>query len=520
MKKAVFLTLLLLAFACETRPPQEMPAPVRQKPAKPVESAEVKPSPGDKVRPMRAAGSYYPADAGTLRNMVESYISSAGKIEVPNRPLALIAPHAGYVFSGPVAGFSYATVKGLSYDTVVVIGSHTRDRLASVLDLDYYQTPLGYVKVDRDVVKKLLAKPAFNYMPQRHAEHAIEVHVPFLQVALSGNFKIVAIAANYPDPAFVKKVAQDLSEALKGKKVLLIASTDLSHYPPAGKAKEIDGKIMEAWKTLNGGYILKREDALMKEYARVPNLGCVACGGTAVAIVVETSKLLGSTSITLLKYANSGDVPAGNKNEVVGYGAAVITGKEKKEKMEGISKESQQYLLHVAREAIASAVTGKEMPDFEAKSEELKAKRGVFVTLNKKGALRGCIGCFTSDQELPATVARMAVSSATDDPRFAEVAPQEMSEIKIKISILSEPKKVDSAEDVVIGRDGIWVRDPKTGRGGTYLPEVAVELGWDRETFLTDCCLHKVPGGLPGDAWKTGRAEIYTYTTQVFGEEE
>lgn len=521
MKRVLPLVMLIFICGCESQPAQgpqtiTVKESAQQKPEA-AQTKAVRPAVGDTVRPMAAAGRFYPADALVLRSTVEGYIGSAGKVEVTGEVVALIAPHAGYVFSGPVAGYSYAVVEGKSFDTVVVVGGHSPGAKASVLDLDYYQTPLGHVKMDREAAKALLGKREFSYEPARHGEHAIEVQVPFLQVALQGNFKIVVVAATNCDIGFVKRVAKALAETLKGRKVLLVASTDLSHYPPYDSAKVVDGKIMEEWKTLDGARIVKREEALMLEYAQVPNLGCVMCGKAAVAIVVEAAKLLGADSIDLLKYANSGDVPAGSKDGVVGYGAATIYKKGKKAESGELSKEAQKCLLKVARDAITAAVNKLDVFWDKATSEELKAKRGVFVTLYKNGRLRGCIGCFASDGDLPSTVAKYAALSATRDSRFRPVRPEEMSQIKIKISVLSEPKKVKSVDEIVVGRHGIWIRDPKSGRGGTYLPEVATEMGWDRDTFLTDCCIHKAH--LPGDAWKKEQVDIYTYTTQVFGED-
>ncbi len=270
------------------------------------------------------AGRFYPADAGELRNAVERYIADAGDVKIAGKAIALVSPHAGYVFSGPVAGYAYAAVKDESFDTVVVVGSHMPAKGASVLDVDYYQTPLGNVRVDEEVVKRLLERPQFSFDPRRHGEHVIETQVPFLQVALKENFSIVAVALTDTEAEFVQEAALALAETLKGRKMLLVASTDLTHYPPYQDAKEIDGKILETLKTLDGDKILRREEELMREYARVRNLECVMCGKAAVAVVVETAKLLGADALEVLTYANSGDVPVGGKDSVVGYGAAVI----------------------------------------------------------------------------------------------------------------------------------------------------------------------------------------------------
>jgi len=513
MRWAIVLAAAFLIVGCESQ--QEDAAEQSAATAKTVKSPE--PKPGESVRKMFAAGRFYPAEAAKLSKEVKKHISSAGKVKIPGRTVALVAPHASLVYSGHVAGHAYASVAGKSYDTVVILGSHAPGEGVSILDVDWYKTPFGYVKVDRETVKKLLEHTYYDYEPGRHRDHAIEIQVPFLQEALKPGFKIIALATNDACADFAHKIGHDLAHALEGKKVLLVASTDLSHYPPYESAKEIDGKIIDSWKELDGLFVVEREKSLMKEYAGTRELHCVMCGKAAVAIAIEAAKHLGADSIDILKYANSGDIPQGDKKEVVGYAAAAIYKKEDKvEKTVELSKEAQDYLLKVARSAIAEATGGQKAPEIEEESEELKAKLGVFVTLYKNGALRGCIGCFESDKTLPRTVAKYAVFSAMNDTRFDRMKAAELKDIKIKISVLSAPGKIDSTDEIEIGKHGIWICDPDSGRSGTYLPEVATEMNWNKEQFLTSCCRDKA--GLPGDCWKKGNVEIYTYTTQIFGE--
>jgi AmmeMemoRadiSam system protein B/AmmeMemoRadiSam system protein A len=512
MRLIAILSLLFIVLGCESQPQQEPDT----KPAQVVDDG--KPKPGDKIRPMAVAGQFYPAGESELRKAVEGYMAKAGEIKVQGRPVALFAPHAGYKWSGPVAGYAYAAVKGKSYDTVVVIGGHMPGEGVSVLDVDYYQTPLGYVKVDKEVVKELLELSYFDYAPARHVkEWAMETQVPFLQVALKKGFRIVSLAVNDSSCDFAHKIAYDLAHALEGKNVLIIGSTDLTHYPPYKVSKEIDAKMTESWKTLDVKKILEREEELSGEYAdalrRGDDEGCAMCGRAPVAIAVELAKLLDADSIDVLNVANSGDAKPENRDWVVGYGSAAVYEKLAPGEVSGCAR---RFLLKVAREAITAVVTGGKEPQVRANNDELEAKRGIFVTLMKNGDLRGCVGCFFSEEELPQTIATYALMAATRDNRFNPVQAKELSQIKIKISILSAPWKAKSVDEVVVGKHGIWVRDPKTGMGGTYLPEVATEQGWNREKFLSHCCGEKA--GLPADAWKTGKADIYIYTTQVFGE--
>ena len=181
------------------------------------------------------------------------------------------------------------------------------------------------------------------------------------------------------------------------------------------------------------------------------------------------------------------------------------------------SEAEKKKLFAIARESIASALKGETLPDFSVDEPHLLLQRGVFVTLTNGGCLRGCIGHFGAEYPLHEIVSRMTVAAATQDYRFSlnPVTLGEMDEIDIKISILSEMKKVNSIEEIEVGKHGIWIR--QGGRGGTYLPEVATEMGWDRVEFVEHCCVEKA--GLPRDAWKKG-AEIYIYSSQILSERD
>ena len=167
-----------------------------------------------------------------------------------------------------------------------------------------------------------------------------------------------------------------------------------------------------------------------------------------------------------------------------------------------------------AREAIASYLNDSTIPEFEPRFEVMKERRGVFVTLNKHGMLRGCIGHHESDVPLHKLVPEMAVAAAFRDPRFPQLTRSELDDIKIKISVyLSNVYKIESIDEFEMGRHGIIMH--KNGRGATYLPEVPIEAGWrSKEEELRSLCRK---AGLPSDAWKEG-AEFYVYETQVFGE--
>jgi AmmeMemoRadiSam system protein A len=176
------------------------------------------------------------------------------------------------------------------------------------------------------------------------------------------------------------------------------------------------------------------------------------------------------------------------------------------------SKEEKEKLFQIATESIESALQKKSPPQFEVDEANLLLKRGVFVTLTNRGRLRGCIGHFGADYPIYVIVSRMAMAASTEDYRFHmnPITLEEMPEIEIKISILSDMKKIDSIDEIEVGKHGIWIKQGM--RGGTYLPEVATEMKWNKTEFLEHCCVEKA--GLPRDAWKKD-AEVYIYSSQI-----
>ncbi len=178
-----------------------------------------------------------------------------------------------------------------------------------------------------------------------------------------------------------------------------------------------------------------------------------------------------------------------------------------------LTEDQQQVLLKLARDTIEQWVTRQTLPDLPTDAPVFAEPRAVFVTLHKHGQLRGCIGTLEAREPLAAAVRSSAVSAATQDPRFPPVSPAEMDDLEIEVSVLSPLRKVESAEDIEVGTHGVMVS--QGARRGVFLPQVAPEQGWDRETMLNLLCAHKA--GLPADAWRHG-ADLYVFTTQVFGE--
>lgn len=270
------------------------------------------------------AGQFYPADAETLAAMVDGYL--AGGTPGDDHPLALIVPHAGYIYSGGVAGAAYAAVRGQHYDAVVLIGQNHYIRGftgVAVYPGGAWETPLGTAPVDAALAQAILeANPAFESDPARHAQdHNLEVQVPFLQRALPG-VPIVPILIGYPLPENAPALIAALAQILPGRDVLLVASSDLSHYPAYDDAERVDRVTLAAIASLDADRLRREVGGLMAQ--GVPNLVTACCGEEAIVVVMETARRLGADRAEVLRYANSGDVPQGERGKVVGYGAVKI----------------------------------------------------------------------------------------------------------------------------------------------------------------------------------------------------
>ncbi len=479
------------------------------------------------IREPAVAGTFYPARAQDLKKMVNGFLEQVNPMELNGELIALVVPHAGFVFSGYVAAHSYRQLEGKEFDTIILIGDSHRVRFPGVSIGNYsaYRTPLGDVKVDRILAERLINEnEKIRFLPQAHKrEHSLEVQLPFLQTVLK-DFKIVPIIMGERSLETCKILRDALIEHTKGKNVLFIASTDLSHFHPYEKAIEIDRRAILAMGKLDGELLF--EGLQRGEYE--------LCGGAATVTTMLIAEKLGADQVTLLKYANSGDVPFGDKSRVVGYAAMAITAPRQElaepatepvrdvppespgiETFEPLSEEVQKLLLQFARQAIQGyAVTGA-TPKFSPEEQEiLNEKRGVFVTIYKDGRLRGCIGTHESDKPLYQLVPEMAIAAAFFDRRFPKLRQEEIKNIKIELSVyLSGLVKIDDVSQYEVGKHGIIMR--KGQHGATFLPHVPLQQGWDREETLEQLCRK---AGLAPGSWRDEDVEFYIYATQVFGE--
>ena len=481
----------------------------------------------EKIRRAVAAGQYYPSDEKDLSIVIDDYLEQA-TVNNPaasfrQAPQVLIAPHAGYVYSGRVAAFGFRALLGGNFERAVIIGrSHQAYFNGVAVDSnDVWQTPLGDVAIDKDFIAKLRNSSSMvkiNSQPHQ-GEHSLEVILPFLQKVLVNNFKIVPLL--FGDDEFTN--AQWLGEALAkiiDDKTAVVISSDLSHYPEHKAANDLDRETIKAILTGDPAAFQLRAASLpnLKQSSEVVTLACAESAIMAGMVLAQKLAL----KPRLLKYANSGDYFSETRDRAVGYAAIAFfraEGRSEPPPSEGrssfLSQNEQRAALQIARKILAGAFDEK---DYHLPSDLPKIfqeKRGVFVTLKKQGGLRGCIGNFTPDIGLAQNIQEMAEAAAFSDPRFTPLTENELKDIEIEISVLSPMRKIANPGIIEVGKHGVYVK--KGSRSGVYLPQVATEMGWSKEQFLNSLCEEKA--GLPKDCWKDGAANLYIFTAQVFGEQ-
>lgn len=453
-----------------------------------------------RIRNPAVAGIFYPSQPQILASQIDKYLSQAKK--KPFKKIrGIVAPHAGYRYSGPIAASAYAQLINKKYKTVIILGPshHLPLRGASIPKVTHYQTPLGPVRLSEKAEKLLNSKIIRNIEGAHLREHSIEIQLPFLQRVL-GDFELVPIVTGRVDP---EQLAKTLQPHLDDE-TLVVASSDLSHYLSYEEAVAKDKHCIEA----------------------IPNLDfeemelCEACGKIPILTLMHLARM-GGWRGELLDYRNSGDTQ-GNKERVVGYTAIIFYEATKTGGTGGemLNKDEQDYLLKLSRETLERYVKDGEVlrPDPREVPPKTREIRGCFVTLNKDGRLRGCIGHITPQKPLYQCVVENTINAAVHDHRFKPVEPGELEEIEIEISVLTPPKPLlfsspdQLLEKLVPFRDGVVIR--MGFHQATYLPQVWEQLP-EKKEFLSHLCLK---AGLNPDCWRNKNLEVFTYQAQVFHE--
>lgn len=464
-------------------------------------------------RPPAVAGLFYPDQPDRLRQDVDALLAKAHCSEhSPGQPpKALIVPHAGYVYSGEIAATAYACLKPYTEQIrrVVLLGPAHRVafRGLAASRAARFRTPLGKVTIDLDLINELVDSGLVNWSDQAHAqEHSLEVQLPFLQ-RLIPSFSLVPLVVGDADAA---QVAAVLERVWGGPETLILISSDLSHFEPQNTAVPHDQRTCDA--------ILSLSEQTLDHHD--------ACGRNPISGLLEMARRR-HLSATLLDRRTSGDTQ-GDKSRVVGYAAFRFDGEETRQE-QGEDTETQatlsagqrDSLIQLAKASIRHGLqTGQalavDVADYEA---ALQRPGAAFVTLEKHGNLRGCIGSLQAHRPLVQDVAENAYAAAFRDPRFPALREEELDNLDLHISVLTPAvpmtftDEADLLRQIRPGVDGLILSD--RGRRGTFLPSVWEQLP-SREQFLAHL---KQKAGLPADHW-SDMLRVERYTTEIFGDEK
>ena len=448
----------------------------------------------ERVQPPNVAGMFYPGDGEALRREVDAHLAGA-RVDGP-APKALIAPHAGFRYSGSVAASAYARLKSRASEIrrVVLLGPTHYEPIHGVAasDAESFQTPLGRIRVDAASVRRAL-EFAFVQRFDRafEREHSLEVHLPFLMRVLP-DFALVPLLVGKASPAEIGA----LLEALwGGPETAIVISSDLSHYLDYESARRLDAKTSEA-------IVALRHDDVGYEQA---------CGRHAVNGLLHLAKRRGLEA-EALDVRNSGDT-AGPRDRVVGYGAYAFF----EPAPDSLGLEARRHLLGIAARSIRHGVEhGKACDvDLNRLPPALRDRRAAFVTLEAENRLRGCVGSLEATRPLAADVARNAHAAASADPRFPFVKRDELEGLRIKISVLSQPlpMHVESEAELVAGLrpgvDGLIIKDGD--KRATFLPSVWKGIP-EPARFVGELARK---AGWPAGHWSES-VRAWRYTTEEF----
>jgi AmmeMemoRadiSam system protein A/AmmeMemoRadiSam system protein B len=441
--------------------------------------------------PAQVAGGFYAADPEELRAQVAGFLDRASPSAPPPR--------------APIAAVVVLAFPHRDHDI--------RETGAWILAEDAYLTPLGAVPVDRTLADRIRAEDpdvfAADSAPFRE-EHALEVELPFLQVALPGTPIVPIMVVPAGGAARLERIGRAVGRVLRERTdVVLVVSTDLSHFYTYDEAVALDERNLSAMETADPAAL-----------ARLCGDRSGPCGcHTVVAALFALREAAGDGArIERLRYANSGDV-TGERDRVVGYGALAMIDRPAAASAaaaEGtmFDREERAELMRIAREAVRAAVRGERYRPDPPASPALTADGAAFVTLKEHGELRGCIGHVIATEPLYLCVAEVAASAAVQDPRFPAVSEEELRELTYDISVLTAPTPVEDPETVVVGRDGLIMS--RGGRRGLLLPQVPVEQGWTRAQFLDGTCRK---AGLPAGCWRDPSVRVERFQAIVWGED-
>ena len=496
------------------------------------------PSPAESTRRTQYAGSWYENNPAKLKQELDDFLARAQTnadfeskqrvrqdcAEIKGELLAIIVPHAGYMFSGATAAFAYKAASGRKVKRIFLLGPshHVGFRGAALPDTSMFATPLGELEIDKEMIAELKSYQMFATMPEVHrVEHSLELQLPFIKHCFK-DVKIVPVVIGQIDGDGEARMIGEILKGFVETDDLVVVSSDFTHYGPRydympfgldadvpEKICEMDGAAFSYLSEVNldgfVDFLDKTEDTICGMYPCQVLLAMMPAGAHG----------------TLLKYSTSRDSHIEDKSNSVSYLAIAFSGaswpeapstvRDAKEVVK-LTDAERQDLLKLALGTIEVFVKENRQPTPEELgvtiTPAMKECFGVFVTLHKNDPdqesedhkeLRGCIGSIYPTKQLYSAVQENAVSSCSRDYRFPPVAASELAELVVDINILTPPRRVASYEDIVIGRDGVILSKGKNQ--AVFLPQVAIEWKWDLDEMLTQLALK---AGLKANEWRQG----------------
>lgn len=500
----------------------------------------------ERIRPPALAGSWYPDGKAALLAAAHLLMRVGAPGEQwPAKPLVLVVPHAGWDYSGAVAGAAYRRLRPGDFDRVVVMAPahQAAFRGYALDDASAYRTPLGEVPLCPDAIASLRGPEAATVANAFGPEHAIEVELPFLQTALDA-FCLVPLLVGDTDTSLQRAFASRLAKLDDGR-TLFVFSSDFSHYGPRFDYQPFGALSAETKARVRALdeqalALLSRADLIgFQSYLR--KTGNTICGRNGLATLLELLPHLTprAQAVTLAHYASS-DIPGLLDDSAVGYAALawwregqapavvpLLAPPRLADAPSGtpaLDTEAGRRLVRLARAALETELRGADTLERELRSwpsgPEQERRRGVFVTLNRtdatqrraRGRLRGCIGQPEPTYPLYYATVRAALDAALHDSRFEPVRPAELSALAVEVTVLSPRQPIASPREIRLGTHGVVLQ--KAGKAALFLPQVAREQGWDTEALL-EALGEKA--GLPRGAWREG-AQLSVFTGQVFEE--
>ncbi|MFK5913052.1 MAG: AmmeMemoRadiSam system protein B [Woeseiaceae bacterium] len=447
------------------------------------------------IRQPAVAGMFYPADKQSLKDDIHQYLNQVHdpRGEQLIMPKAIVVPHAGYIYSAPIAASAYKQIIPLKdkINRVILLGPSHRVgfRGLAVPESDIFNTPLGNIPIDKKGIKLLAGLTQVIVSEQAHRdEHSLEVQLPFLQEVL-GEFSLIPLVVG---DAERHEVAEVINRLWDEEHTLIVISTDLSHYHEYNEAKQLDRATSEAIENLKPD-LIGYDDA---------------CGRNGLKGMMTVAKEK-NLSVDTIDLRNSGDT-AGDKNRVVGYDTVLMSSIK-------LSIEDQKICLQIAYESIKHGLQKSSAVQVVTSgySSDLQQILASFVTLHKNGELRGCIGSLEAHQPLINDIAEHAYAAAFQDPRFPSLQDNEYEQLEVEISVLGKPEPMtfESEEDLLQqiqpNIDGLILE--YGDNRGTFLPSVWEQLP-DKKEFLSHL---KMKANLPIHWWDNA-AKISRYETFSF----